>query len=240
MPVEAWALLARDGPQLTMRWFGPLLARFYHRTSNENHELLGIPNLAGGYDLLQKDQRKSSVEVRWWRNSSTALRRWPVPSRGFQREAPRGAINYHGNGYGDSDHNPNDTSRIVNEKEGGRSRSGERRGSGSKITNPPLPSTEDQDASLPDTPFQRPIGIDFRRRDPRVNGSDLYVVRVKKTGMGNAMPCWRCLEWCRWAGVKRVFHWSKDEHKWMMVKVNDTDSKLYQTRSDEEKGKGLP
>lgn len=84
------------------------------------------------------------------------------------------------------------------------------------------------------TEVQRSIGIDLRRRDPRVSGSDLYVARVKKTGMGNAMPCWRCLEWCRWAGVKRVFHWSGDEERWLVIKVNDLAGQCYQTRADYE------
>jgi hypothetical protein len=34
-----------------------------------------------------------------------------------------------------------------------------------------------------------------RRRDPRINGVDLYVARVTKVGMGSAKPCWWCLEW---------------------------------------------
>lgn len=82
-----------------------------------------------------------------------------------------------------------------------------------------------------------PADVDSRRRDPRVSGSDLYVVRVKKSGLGDAMPCWRCLEWCRWAGVKRVFHWNSTSEgegtgRWEVVKVNDSTMKLYQTRSD--------
>ncbi|KAN0080134.1 hypothetical protein V8E55_009700 [Tylopilus felleus] len=48
---------------------------------------------------------------------------------------------------------------------------------------------------------------DARRRDPRVNGADLYVVRVSKAGVGAAKPCWRCVQWCAWSGVKRIFHW---------------------------------
>ena len=46
-----------------------------------------------------------------------------------------------------------------------------------------------------------------RRPRTRVNGADIYVVRTTKRGLGNAKPCWRCLEWCRWAGVRRIFHW---------------------------------
>ncbi|KIP06877.1 hypothetical protein PHLGIDRAFT_442456 [Phlebiopsis gigantea 11061_1 CR5-6] len=71
-----------------------------------------------------------------------------------------------------------------------------------------------------------------RRRDPRVNGADIYVARVTKSGLGNAKPCWRCLEWCRWAGVKRVFHWNAGEQRFEMVKVNGTDRENYETRAD--------
>jgi len=46
-----------------------------------------------------------------------------------------------------------------------------------------------------------------RRSRTRVNGADIYVVRTTKKGLGNAKPCWRCLEWCRWAGVRRIFYW---------------------------------
>jgi hypothetical protein len=46
-----------------------------------------------------------------------------------------------------------------------------------------------------------------RRPRNRVNGADIYVVRTTKKGLGNAKPCWRCLEWCRWAGVRRIFYW---------------------------------
>ena len=57
---------------------------------------------------------------------------------------------------------------------------------------------------LPDA--YRPINnsnkrLELRRRDPRINGADLYVARVTKRGMGNAKPCWRCLGWCKWSGV---------------------------------------
>ena len=69
--------------------------------------------------------------------------------------------------------------------------------------------------------------------------------------MGNAMPCWRCLEWCKWAGVKRVFHYAVGEDnedvgtkkgkekeriqrgKWVCVKVNDVKPEdCYWTQGD--------
>jgi len=71
-----------------------------------------------------------------------------------------------------------------------------------------------------------------RRRDPRINGADIYVARVTKVGMGSAKPCWRCLEWCRWAGVKRIFHWNGEEGKFDMVKVNTAERGQYETHAD--------
>ncbi|KAH9886716.1 hypothetical protein C8Q73DRAFT_739974 [Cubamyces lactineus] len=73
---------------------------------------------------------------------------------------------------------------------------------------------------------------DARRRDPRANGADIYVARFTKNGMGSAKPCWRCLEWCRWAGVKRIFHWNADEGKFDVVKVNSAESGQYETHAD--------
>lgn len=77
-------------------------------------------------------------------------------------------------------------------------------------------------------------GWDARRRDPRVNGADIYVARFTKTGtMGSAAPCWRCLEWCRWAGVKRIFHWNGDEGGFDVVKVNNAQGAvMYETHAD--------
>jgi hypothetical protein len=71
-----------------------------------------------------------------------------------------------------------------------------------------------------------------RRRDPRINGADIYVARVTKVGMGSARPCWRCVEWCRWAGVKRIFHWNGEEGKFDMVKVNTAERDQYETHAD--------
>ncbi|KAI0000762.1 hypothetical protein BJV74DRAFT_899020 [Russula compacta] len=71
-----------------------------------------------------------------------------------------------------------------------------------------------------------------RRRDPRINGADIYVARVTKAGMGSARPCWRCVEWCRWAGVKRIFHWNGEDGKFDMVKVNTAERDQYETHAD--------
>jgi len=73
---------------------------------------------------------------------------------------------------------------------------------------------------------------DTRRRDPRISGADVYVARVTRKGIiGPASPCWRCIEWCRWAGIKRIFHWDPENGRWEVVKVNDVD-KVYCTNSD--------
>ncbi|KAG8715618.1 hypothetical protein FRC08_010330 [Ceratobasidium sp. 394] len=58
-------------------------------------------------------------------------------------------------------------------------------------------------------------------RDSRTNGADIYVARVRfsppllpsgsetnATPVGSARPCARCLVWCRWAGIRRVFYWA--------------------------------
>lgn len=81
----------------------------------------------------------------------------------------------------------------------------------------------------------------------RVTGADLYVVRLTRTGaLGNAMPCWRCLEWCKWAGVKRIFHYAVDSAvddvsgsdkrtsgRWICIKVNETRHEdCYWTQGD--------
>lgn len=72
-----------------------------------------------------------------------------------------------------------------------------------------------------------------RRRDPKVNGADLYVARITKHGVGNAKPCWRCIEWCRWAGVKRIFHFVGDAGQFNVVKVNEArGDATYETHAD--------
>jgi len=59
------------------------------------------------------------------------------------------------------------------------------------------------------------------------------VARVTKNGMGSAYPCWRCVEWSKWAGVKRIFHWNEEEGRFDMVKVNNADfAGNYETNAD--------
>lgn len=73
---------------------------------------------------------------------------------------------------------------------------------------------------------------DSRRRDSKLNGADIYVARITKHGMGSAKPCWRCLYWCYWAGIRRIFHWDDIANKWAVVRVNNPGKAQYQTTSD--------
>ncbi|EMD31073.1 hypothetical protein CERSUDRAFT_127616 [Gelatoporia subvermispora B] len=75
-------------------------------------------------------------------------------------------------------------------------------------------------------------GWAVRRRSPRANGADLYVARFTKNGVGGAAPCWRCLAWCRWAGVKRVFHWNGELGRFEVIKVNSAQGAMYETHAD--------
>lgn len=66
-----------------------------------------------------------------------------------------------------------------------------------------------------------------------MNGADLYVARITKHGVGNAKPCWRCIEWCKWAGVKRIFHYVGESNKFHVVKVNEARGDgTYETHAD--------
>jgi len=82
-----------------------------------------------------------------------------------------------------------------------------------------------------------PGSVKDRSRYSKVNGADLYVVRITKKGMGCARPCWRCIDWCQWAGIKRIFHWNAIEGRFLCVKVGadvdgDSGGCLYQTQAD--------
>ncbi|KIY72555.1 hypothetical protein CYLTODRAFT_367269 [Cylindrobasidium torrendii FP15055 ss-10] len=70
-------------------------------------------------------------------------------------------------------------------------------------------------------------------REYRVSG-DLYVARItKKTGkLGCAKPCWRCVEWCDWVGIKRIFHWSEEEGGFCCIKVSEAKRAAYATQAD--------
>ncbi|KAF7307890.1 CMP/dCMP-type deaminase domain-containing protein [Mycena kentingensis (nom. inval.)] len=73
-----------------------------------------------------------------------------------------------------------------------------------------------------------------RRKFGRVSGADLYVVRVTRSGeYACAKPCWRCIEWCAWAGIKRIFHWGVIEQRWVCLKVGDASAgDWYETLTD--------
>ncbi|KAH8809633.1 hypothetical protein DL96DRAFT_1821880 [Flagelloscypha sp. PMI_526] len=75
--------------------------------------------------------------------------------------------------------------------------------------------------------YNRPL----RPRNTRANGADLYVARILKDGTGAASPCIRCVEWCRWAGIRRIYHWDPSLGGFMVVKVNDRDAG-YETVAD--------
>ncbi|KAJ6625972.1 hypothetical protein B0H10DRAFT_2173969 [Mycena sp. CBHHK59/15] len=72
-----------------------------------------------------------------------------------------------------------------------------------------------------------------RSRSSKLNGCDLYVCRITKTGnFGCSKPCWRCVDWCAWAGIKRIFHWSVEEGRFLCIKVGDASEDVYQTTTD--------
>ncbi|KAJ7658494.1 hypothetical protein B0H17DRAFT_1163248 [Mycena rosella] len=64
-----------------------------------------------------------------------------------------------------------------------------------------------------------------------IAGSTLYVCRVTREGFGCSKPCWRCVDWCVWAGIKRIFHWSAEEGRFICLKVG-TSREPYQTTAD--------
>ncbi|KAG1742598.1 hypothetical protein EDD22DRAFT_1006585 [Suillus occidentalis] len=82
-----------------------------------------------------------------------------------------------------------------------------------------------------DAEFHREDGT-ARRRDSRVNGADIYVARVIKNGLGAAKPCWRCIHWCWWFGVKRIFHWNPVVGDFEVLKVNEGYKDHYETQTD--------
>ncbi|PWN44934.1 hypothetical protein IE81DRAFT_345312 [Ceraceosorus guamensis] len=36
----------------------------------------------------------------------------------------------------------------------------------------------------------------------------------------DSRPCWRCIQWCRWAGIKRAF-WTTKDGRWEGAKISD-------------------
>lgn len=85
---------------------------------------------------------------------------------------------------------------------------------------------------------QRSHGTRHQRdhcRDSKLRGCDLYVARISKCGQasGKAAPCWRCIQWSKWAGVKRIYHWNEENGRFEAIKLNDPDvGNAYETTSD--------
>ncbi|KAJ6463565.1 hypothetical protein C8R45DRAFT_840962 [Mycena sanguinolenta] len=73
-----------------------------------------------------------------------------------------------------------------------------------------------------------------RSRFPKLNGCDLYVCRIRADGgFGCSKPCWRCVDWCAWAGIRRIFHWSVEEERFICLKVRDaSQAECYETTAD--------
>ncbi|KAJ7630114.1 hypothetical protein DFH06DRAFT_1480194 [Mycena polygramma] len=79
-----------------------------------------------------------------------------------------------------------------------------------------------------------PVRKQGRSRYSKLNGCDLYVCRVTKNGeFGCSKPCWRCVDWCAWAGIRRIFHWSMVEGRFICLKVGDASkAECYETITD--------
>lgn len=39
--------------------------------------------------------------------------------------------------------------------------------------------------------------------------------------------------WCRWAGIRRIYHWDQSSSAFLCVKVNDYGTEGYETRADD-------
>lgn len=90
------------------------------------------------------------------------------------------------------------------------SKGGKNRKSASARPSQATPAKGKASQDRPDLQPAKPRSI---LHNSRVRGADLYVVRLTRKGLlGCSMPCWRCLEWCKWAGIKRIFHWVADDH----------------------------
>jgi hypothetical protein len=83
--------------------------------------------------------------------------------------------------------------------------------------------------------------LNGHHRSSRANGADIYVARVGRGGLlGTAHPCARCVQWCAWAGIRRVFHWSPATHRFEVIKVAYAKtSAVYATSADRRLASGL-
>ncbi|KAJ7574018.1 hypothetical protein C8J56DRAFT_803502, partial [Mycena floridula] len=71
-----------------------------------------------------------------------------------------------------------------------------------------------------------------RQKHSKLNGADLYVVRVTKSGIRCSKPCWRCVDWCGWAGIKRIFYWNEQSDGFTCMKIRDAKQSLHETQAD--------
>lgn len=73
-----------------------------------------------------------------------------------------------------------------------------------------------------------------RRHSRRTGGADLYVVRVTtSTGrLGNARPCGRCVAWCEWAGVRRIYYWDEKLNDFEVIRVGREEQVVHVTQSE--------
>jgi len=46
------------------------------------------------------------------------------------------------------------------------------------------------------------------------------------------------LDWCEWAGIKRVFYWNEADGIFVCVKVNEVEEGQYETQADIRLGVG--
>ncbi|KAK0477039.1 hypothetical protein IW261DRAFT_1635650 [Armillaria novae-zelandiae] len=96
----------------------------------------------------------------------------------------------------------------------------------------PQPHKRKRRAGGEETVVQKSICSSRRRRFSKITGADLYVVRTTKNGMGCARPCWRCIDWCDWAGIKRIFYWSESDRAFCCLKIADAKNTRYETQAD--------
>ncbi|KAF9043766.1 hypothetical protein BDZ89DRAFT_1089924 [Hymenopellis radicata] len=67
---------------------------------------------------------------------------------------------------------------------------------------------------------------------PRKRKQQHLLWTTKKHGLGCAKPCWRCVDWCEWAGIKRIFYWSERDGAFCCIKVAEARTSLYETQAD--------
>jgi hypothetical protein len=104
----------------------------------------------------------------------------------------------------------------------------------------PTPSTRRLKVNLPVFPSSEQLYLICPSKivHGRTNGADIYVVRTNAAGPADAAPCARCLAWCTWSGVRRVFFWSAARGSFACARVAQPGESVYATRSDRTRGVG--